>query len=102
MERTGIAAVVPATFDWADIGSWSALWSIAERDDAQNAAIGDVLAWATRNCYIRSEGPLIATVGVDNLIVIATEDAVLVARKNHDQDIRKIVERLRLENPKRI
>jgi mannose-1-phosphate guanylyltransferase/mannose-6-phosphate isomerase len=102
MERTSNAAVVPAAFNWTDVGSWSALWSMAERDATETAAIGGVMTWATRNSYVRSEGPLVATLGVDDLIVVATKDAVLVARKDHDQDIRKIVERLRLDNPKRI
>jgi mannose-1-phosphate guanylyltransferase/mannose-6-phosphate isomerase len=94
MERTDKAAVVPAEFSWIDVGSWSALWSIAGLDDEENATIGDVLTLDTRGSYIRSEGPLVATVGVEDLIVVATNDAVLVARKDRDQDIRKIVDRL--------
>jgi mannose-1-phosphate guanylyltransferase/mannose-1-phosphate guanylyltransferase/mannose-6-phosphate isomerase len=101
MERTGKAAVVAAEFNWTDVGSWSALWSIAERDETGNAAIGDVLTWATHESYIRSEGPLVATLGVDNLIVVATKDAVLVARRGDDQEIRKIVEHLLRHKPER-
>ena len=102
MERTDKAAVVPAEFKWMDVGSWAALWSMAERDDAGNAVSGEVLTWASRDSYIRSEGPLIATLGVEDLIVVATKDAVLVARKDRDQDVRKIVERLRLDRPKSV
>lgn len=102
MERTQKAAIVPASFDWADVGSWSALWALAERDEAGNATTGEVFTWATRTSYIRSDGPLIATLGVDDLIVVATDDAVLVARKGNDQNIREIVERLKLEKPERI
>lgn len=92
MERTEKAAVIPADFSWTDVGSWSALWSIADRDEAENATVGDVLTWATRSSYVRSDGPLVATLGVEDLVVVATKDAVLVARKDHDQDVRKIVD----------
>jgi mannose-1-phosphate guanylyltransferase/mannose-1-phosphate guanylyltransferase/mannose-6-phosphate isomerase len=98
MERTHRAAVVPADFGWTDVGSWSTLWDIAPRDAAGNALFGDVLVENTTASYIRSEGPLVATIGIDDLIVVATADAVLVANKQHDQEIRKIVERLRAEN----
>lgn len=99
MEHTTKAAVLPADFPWTDVGSWTALWSMAERDAQETATVGEVLTWATRDSYIRSEGPLVATLGVEDLIVVATKDAVLVARKDHDQDIRKIVEHLRQEKP---
>lgn len=100
MERTDKAAVVPAEFKWMDVGSWSALWSLAEQDEAATAAVGNVLAIATSNSYVRSEGPLVITLGVENLIVVATNDAVLVAHKERDQDVREIVDRLRRENPR--
>ncbi len=99
MERTSRAAVIPVGFSWADLGSWSALWSLAERDETETAAIGNVLTRSTRESYVRSEGPLVVTVGVDDLIVVATDEAVLVARKDHDQDVRSIVEKLRSTGP---
>lgn len=95
MERTEKAAVVNARFDWSDVGSWMALWSLADRDAAGNAVFGDVLTLSTQNSYVRSDAPLVATIGVRDLIVVATKDAVLVAHKDSDQDIREIVERLR-------
>jgi mannose-1-phosphate guanylyltransferase/mannose-1-phosphate guanylyltransferase/mannose-6-phosphate isomerase len=98
MEKTAQAAVVPTSFAWSDIGAWSALWKLAEQDGDQNVQIGDTLAEDTRGSYLRSEGPLIATVGVDDLIVIATPDAVLVANRHKDQDVKKVVERLRASN----
>ena len=98
MERTARAAVVPSSFAWSDVGAWSALWKLAERDSFDNVQIGDTLAEDTRGSYLRSEGPLIATVGVDDLIVIATTDAVLVAHRHKDQDVKKVVERLRASN----
>ena len=98
MERTARAAVVPSSFAWSDVGAWSALWKLAEHDPFDNVQIGDTLAEDTRGSYLRSEGPLIATVGVDDLIVIATTDAVLVAHRHKDQDVKKVVERLRASN----
>ena len=98
MERTARAAVVPSSFAWSDVGAWSALWKLAERDGAGNVEIGDTLAVDTRGSYLRTEGPLIATVGVEDLIVVATADAVLVAKRHKDQDVKKVVERLRASN----
>src|SRR5439155_337154 len=66
MERTARAAVVPSNFTWSDVGAWSALWALAERDGDGNVLIGDTLAEDTRGSYLRSEGPLIATVGVED------------------------------------
>ena len=98
MERTDRAAVVPADFGWTDVGSWSTLWEMADRNEIGNTLMGDVLTEYTRNSYIRSEGPLIATIGVEGLIVVATPDAVLVAEKGRDQEVKRIVERLRAGN----
>lgn len=94
MERTDKAAMVPVEMGWSDIGSWDALWAASERDDAGNALKGDIVQHETSNSYLRSEGPLVAAVGVENLVVVATSDAVLVARKETSQDVKKIVEQL--------
>jgi mannose-1-phosphate guanylyltransferase/mannose-6-phosphate isomerase len=94
MERTDKAAVVPVDMGWSDIGSWESLWSVAERDGSGNALIGDVLHYGTRNSYLRSEGPLVAAVGVEDLVVVATQDAVLVSHKSASQDVKRIVEQL--------
>ena len=98
MERTERAAVVAADFAWSDVGAWGALWNLAARDGEGNVEIGDTVAEDTRGSYLRSEGPLIATVGVDDLIVVATPDAVLVVNRRKDQDVKKVVERLRASN----
>jgi mannose-1-phosphate guanylyltransferase / mannose-6-phosphate isomerase len=98
MERTQAAAVVPAAFGWTDVGSWSALLDLAEQDEHGNACMGDVLLESARNSYVRSEGQLIAAVGVENLIIVATPDAVLVADKAHDQDVKLVVDRLKAAN----
>jgi mannose-1-phosphate guanylyltransferase len=99
MERTARAAVIPTDIDWADTGSWSAVSELAERDPTGNTLVGKVLTHLTCNSYVRSEGPIIAAVGVDGLIIVATADAVLVTRKNSDQDVRTVVARLRDSHP---
>jgi mannose-1-phosphate guanylyltransferase/mannose-6-phosphate isomerase len=94
MERTDKAAVVPVDMGWSDIGSWESLWNVAERDGSGNAIKGDVLQHGSRNSYLRSEGPLVAAVGVEDLVVVATQDAVLVSHKSASQDVKRIVEQL--------
>jgi mannose-1-phosphate guanylyltransferase/mannose-6-phosphate isomerase len=94
MERTDKAAVVPVEMGWSDIGSWEALWTTAERDDQGNAMKGDVLLHGSRNSYLRSEGPLVAAVGLEDIVVVATQDAVLVSHRNACQDVKRIVEQL--------
>jgi len=95
MERTTRAAVVPVEFGWTDVGSWSALWDITERDSAGNAVSGEVVSIDTTNSLLRSEGPTVATIGLDNVVVVATEDAILIADRSRDQEVKAIVERLR-------
>ncbi|HEX4636224.1 MAG TPA: mannose-1-phosphate guanylyltransferase/mannose-6-phosphate isomerase, partial [Rhizomicrobium sp.] len=94
MERTDKAAVVPVEMGWSDIGSWEALWTAASRDDLGNATKGDVLHHGSRNSYLRSEGPLVAAVGLEDMVVVATPDAVLVSHKSASQDVKRIVEQL--------
>jgi mannose-1-phosphate guanylyltransferase/mannose-6-phosphate isomerase len=94
MERTDKAAVVPVEMGWSDIGSWEALWATAARDEKGNATKGDVLHHGARNSYLRSEGPLVAAVGVEDIVVVATQDAVLVSHKSASQDVKRIVEQL--------
>jgi mannose-1-phosphate guanylyltransferase/mannose-6-phosphate isomerase len=94
MERTDKAAVVPVEMGWSDIGSWEALWTAANRDDLGNATKGDVLHHGSRNSYLRSEGPLVAAVGLEDMVVVATPDAVLVSHKSASQDVKRIVEQL--------
>jgi mannose-1-phosphate guanylyltransferase/mannose-1-phosphate guanylyltransferase/mannose-6-phosphate isomerase len=98
MERTDRLAVVPVDCGWTDVGSWTTLAELCDRDFDGNTLVGEVLTVATRNSYVRGEGPLVATLGVEDLIVIATPDAVLVAHKDRDQDIKQIVDRLRAGN----
>jgi mannose-1-phosphate guanylyltransferase/mannose-6-phosphate isomerase len=94
-ERTQRAAVVPADIGWSDVGSWGALWELGAKDPAGNVAIGDVLLEAATNCYVRSDGMLAAVVGLEDAVVVVTEDAVLAMHRSHAQDVKKIVDRLK-------
>ena len=98
MEHTDKAAVIPVDFAWSDIGSWSELWQTGNRDGDGNVVTGDVRTVATRNSYVRSEGPLVATLGIEDMIVVATSDAVLVARKGADQEVKDLVAGLQADN----
>jgi mannose-1-phosphate guanylyltransferase/mannose-6-phosphate isomerase len=94
MERATRAAVVPVEMGWNDVGSWQSLWDIAARDAGGNAIQGNVLTEKAKNSYLRSEGPLVAAVGVENLVVVATKDAVLISHRDSAQDVKKIVDQL--------
>ena len=97
MEKTERAAVLPAEFGWSDVGSFSALSAIQKADDSGNVTAGDIMSVDTKNCFIHSDGHLVSTVGVEDLIIVATDDAVMVAKKDQDQDVKKIVDRLKSE-----
>jgi mannose-1-phosphate guanylyltransferase len=98
MENTDDAMVVPLDAGWSDVGSWSALWQIQQRDDGGNALRGDVIAVSTSNTLARAESRLVALVGVEDLIVVETKDAVLVAARDRVHDVKGIVERLKASN----
>jgi mannose-1-phosphate guanylyltransferase/mannose-6-phosphate isomerase len=95
MEHTERAAVVPADFGWSDVGSWSALWDITGKRGAGNVEVGDVISIDCEDTYLRGDGVLVAGVGLKDIIVVATEDAVLVAERGHVQEVKKIVESLK-------
>jgi mannose-1-phosphate guanylyltransferase/mannose-6-phosphate isomerase len=95
MEKTREAVVVPAKFGWSDVGSWSALWALAPKDALGNVSQGDVMARDSHGSYLRSEGRLIAAVGVENLVVIETSDAILVSTKERADDVKLAVEQLK-------
>lgn len=97
MEKTDKAAVIPLDAGWSDIGSWSAIWRVMEQDASGNAVRGDVYAHDTRNCLITSSNRLVATVGLNGMIVVETPDAVLIAEKGRAQDVKEIVSRLKLD-----
>lgn len=98
MERTDRAAVVPAEFGWSDVGSFSALWDVQDKDAGGNVVHGDVMLEDTEGCLVhQGDGMLVATLGVKDLIVVTTDDAVMVADKSRDQDVKKLVDRLKKE-----
>ena len=97
MEHTHAAAVVPVGMGWSDLGSWDALWEMGDKDERGNALSGNVVAEATRNCYLRSEAGLVAAIGVEDIVVVATDDAVMVAPRNRTQEVKQLVARLLAE-----
>jgi len=100
MEKTDRAAVVSADIGWSDVGSWSALWDLgqAESDQRNNVTLGDVLLEDVSNSYVRAERRLVAAVGVEDLVIVETGDAVLVAKRDRAQDVKIIVDRLKAEH----
>ena len=98
MERTSRAAVVPAAdIGWSDVGNWSAVWELSQRDPDGNSVRGHGSFLAATNCHIRSEDHLTAVVGVSNVIVVTTQDAVLVVGHEHGDKVKQLVEKLRRE-----
>ena len=95
MEKTSHAVVVPIDADWSDIGSWSSLWSINKKDKDNNSIQGDVITHKTTNSLIKTDGQLIASVGVKDLVIISTKDAILVSHRDNVQDTKNIVQKLK-------
>lgn len=102
MEHTDHAAVVPVEMGWSDVGSWGALWDIAPHDAAGNVLDGDVVAIESTNCLVRVDnGPAVAVVGVDNLVIVSTRDSVLVIPRSRSQEVRAVVDQLKSLNSTR-
>ncbi|GHY39485.1 mannose-1-phosphate guanylyltransferase/mannose-6-phosphate isomerase [Vibrio cholerae] len=97
MEKTQDALVVPMDAGWSDVGSFSALWEVSPKDSQGNVMVGDVIAEQTHNSYIYAQNKLVSTVGVDNLVIIETKDAVLVANKDKVQDVKNVVNQLKAQ-----
>ncbi|WP_458095361.1 mannose-1-phosphate guanylyltransferase/mannose-6-phosphate isomerase [Roseomonas sp. WA12] len=95
MERTAHAAVVPADLGWSDVGSWDALWQVSPKDTAGNATHGPVELLDASNCYVRSEGILTSVIGLSDVVLVSTEDAVLALHRDRAQDVKKLVEQLK-------
>jgi mannose-1-phosphate guanylyltransferase/mannose-6-phosphate isomerase len=95
MEKTSDAVVVPLDAGWSDVGSWASLHDASDSDASGNVARGDVVTEDSANCYLHSESRLVATVGLQDHVVIETKDAVLVAPKNRVQDVKALVSRLK-------
>jgi len=92
MQATTRAAVVPAQFGWSDVGSWDSLWQIANKDADGNAVLGDSFVSQTRNSYIRSSSRLLAVIGLDDVVVVETADAVLVMHRDKSQEIKSVIQ----------
>jgi len=98
MEKTALAAMVPLDAGWSDVGSWSSLWETADtKDEKGNVIVGDAILEGVNNSYINAEERLIAVVGLDDVVVVETKDAVMVANKNKVQDIKNVVNKLKAE-----
>lgn len=95
MECTDDAVVVPLDAEWSDVGSWSALWDISEKDCNNNAITGDTILINSTDCYINTDDKLVAAIGVENLVIVNTKDAVLIVDKSKVQDVKKVVECLK-------
>ena len=99
MERTDRAAVMPVSYGWSDVGSWQAVWELSERNAEGNAAQGRAVFVDTRGSYVAGEKQLVALLGLDNVVVVTTDDAVLVARREDGDGLRKVVSRLKEAAP---
>ena len=95
MENTSEAVVFPVNPGWSDIGSWSSLWDVSDKDQAGNVTLGDSILHDTTNSYVRADDKLVAMLGVDNLVVVATKDVVMVADKNNVHEVNKVAQRLK-------
>lgn len=93
MERVGDAAVVPVSMGWSDVGSWTALWEVSRKDDEGNATTGEVVAVDVAGSLLRSEGPALSVVGLHDVVIVATRDAVLAMAKDRSEDVRGLAQR---------
>ncbi|MBI5633938.1 MAG: mannose-1-phosphate guanylyltransferase/mannose-6-phosphate isomerase [Nitrospirae bacterium] len=98
MEKTGSAVVIPLDAGWSDVGSWSSLWEVLPRDDNGNAVSGDVILRDVKDSFIHAGGRLVAAVGIKDLVIVETADAVLVSHKNKVQKVKQIVAHLKSDN----
>lgn len=100
MEKTDKAIVLPLAVSWSDLGSWTSLWDVAPRDGDGNFVYGDALVEDTTGCYIRSEKALVSTIGVKDLVIVESQDALLVADKSRSQDVASLVAKLKVSGRK--
>ena len=98
MEKTDKAALIPADIGWSDVGTWRAVWELSERDEAGNSVRGNAVVMDAHNVHVRSEEILTTVVGVDDVIVVTTQDAVLVLSHEHGDQVKQLVDQLKTEN----
>ncbi len=94
MEKTTRACVVPLTAGWNDVGSWSSIWDVHEKDADGNVTKGDVVVHDSRNCLVHGNGKLVSVIGLDDIVVVETKDAMMIAHRDHVQDVKKVVNTL--------
>lgn len=95
MEHTALAAVVPVDMGWSDVGSWEALWEMGDKDKDGNRLVGDVQVMDVKGAYLRSEGAMLAAIGLEDVVIVATDDAILAASRDRAQDVKALVEGLK-------
>jgi len=100
MEKTALAAVVPVSCGWSDVGSWHAVWELSDKDAHGNAARGSAVFEDSRNCNVSTDKALVALEGVDDLVVVATEDAVLVSRQQEANGLKRLIAKLKTVAPR--
>ena len=98
MENTSDAVVLPIEAGWSDIGSWSSIWDISKKDESGNASQGDVLVYNSKNCYVRTDNRLVVATGLEDLVIVDTNDALMVSHRNSVQDAKKIAQHLKNES----
>jgi len=98
MEKASNIAIMPLNVGWKDVGSWDSIDNLSQQDCNQNSFNGKVVALKTKNCYINSPQQLVATIGIENLIIVSTKDAILIANKNNSQDVKELFENLKKNN----
>jgi mannose-1-phosphate guanylyltransferase/mannose-6-phosphate isomerase len=100
MEKAKNIAIMPLKIDWKDVGSWNSINNLNPQDENQNSLNGNIISLKTKNCYINSSQQLVATIGVENLIIVTTKDAILIANKNNSQEIKELFENIKRFNSK--
>ena len=98
MEKTNSSIVMPLNVGWSDIGSWKSIWEIEDKDPKENVSIGKVFLKNSRNCYVRSDNRLIVGIGLDDLIIVETRDAILITKSNSDQEVKNVLNILKENN----
>lgn len=98
MEKTCDAVIIPIDAGWSDVGSWSSLWDVSAKDTQGNVNVGQIISINSNNNYISSESALVATIGLENLVIINTTDALLISTKDQVQDVKKVVDELKKRN----
>jgi mannose-1-phosphate guanylyltransferase/mannose-6-phosphate isomerase len=98
MEKSARVAVIPASFGWSDVGSWTAVSALVEADASGNRAQGECMFVNSANCYVQSSGRMVAAVGLDGVMIVDTPDALLVAHHDHVQDVKTVAQQLKLAN----